>query len=101
MGRFHGNASVICRAIHSAVGYAVALIQTSSRRASRTMTRTYSNLAKRTHGSASPPEQSKRKHVSALPPGEDQGEHPFEHWTRNMPQPEPEPPRRKLDTIAS
>ena len=53
MGRFHGNASVICCAIHSAVGYAVTLIQTSSRRASRTMTRIYSKLAKRTLGSAS------------------------------------------------
>src|SRR5262249_62071960 len=30
--RFQGNASVICCAIHSAVGCAVTLIQTSSRR---------------------------------------------------------------------
>src|SRR5262245_1613897 len=34
-----GKASVISCAIHSAVGCAVTLIQTSSRRASRTMTR--------------------------------------------------------------
>ena len=34
---FQGKASVICRAIHSAVGWTVTLTQTSSRRASRTM----------------------------------------------------------------
>jgi hypothetical protein len=37
---FQGKASVICRAIHSAVGCAVTLTQTSSRRSSCTMIKT-------------------------------------------------------------
>src|SRR6266581_5603355 len=36
---FQGNASVIWRAIHSAVGFCVTLIQTSSLRSSRTTTK--------------------------------------------------------------
>ena len=98
MGRFHGNASVICRAIHSAVGYAVTLIQTSSRRASRTMTRIYSKLAKRTHGSASPPEQSNRKPLFPLcRPARIRASTPSNTGPATCPQ--PEPPRRKLDTM--
>jgi hypothetical protein len=40
------------------------------------------------------PDVSNAIQVSHLPPREDV----LEHWARNMPKPEPEPPRRKLDT---
>lgn len=39
-----GNACVICGAIHSGVGCAVTLIQISSRRTNRIMTRTYNRV---------------------------------------------------------
>ena len=41
---FHGNASVIWRATHSAVGCGVTLIQTSSLRSSRTMMKAYEQV---------------------------------------------------------
>ena len=70
---FQGNVSTICCAIHSAVGCAVALIQTSSRRANWTMTRTESRskpIVGTTNGSiAAMCGAWLRKNVPACPDG--------------------------------